>query len=157
MPDPEADRPADPATPRVRAAGGVVWRQADDTVQVLLVHRPRYDDWSMPKGKLDDGESFEDAAVREVEEETGISAALGADLGEVRYVDHKGRDKVVRWWAMEADRSRTGETDVEHLDPMDAEEVDELRWVPLDNADALLTYPLDVEVLGRFRATVGRR
>ena len=84
---------------RVRAAGGVVWRRTD-TVEVLLVHRPRYDDWSMPKGKLDDGESFEDAAVREVEEETGIRAALGEDLGEVRYVDHKGRDKVVRWWAM---------------------------------------------------------
>ena len=141
---------------RVRAAGGVVWRRTA-TVEVLLVPRPRYDDWSMPKGKLDDGESFEDAAVREVEEETGIRAALGEDLGEVRYVDHEGRDKVVRWWTMAADRERNGDMDAAQLQPMDADEVDELRWVSLADADALLTYPLDVEVMGRFRATVEPR
>ncbi|WP_341253402.1 NUDIX hydrolase [Euzebya pacifica] len=152
MPDPNDDA----HEARVRAAGGVVWRRTD-TVEVLLVHRPRYDDWSMPKGKLDDGESFEDAAVREVEEETGIRAALGEALGEVRYVDHKGRDKVVRWWAMEADRERNGDTDVTELQPMDPDEVDQLRWVSLADADALLTYPLDVEVMGRFRATVEPR
>lgn len=130
----------------VRAAGGVVWRDTADGPVVLLVHRPRYDDWSMPKGKLDDGETFEAAAVREVREETGVIADLGPDLGEVRYTDHRGRSKVVRWWAMQA----VGEAGA----PEDDEEVDELRWVGVDRAADLLSYDLDVEVLDRFRATL---
>lgn len=140
---------ADPA--EVRAAGGVVWRRsADGTVEVLLVHRPRYDDWSMPKGKLDPGEDFATAAVREVAEETGVDAALGEDLGEVRYTDHKGRPKVVRWWAMHAPDA----PDAEDLTSQDPDEVDAMRWVPLGETAAVLTYPLDIEVLSRFRATV---
>ncbi|HUG83821.1 MAG TPA: NUDIX hydrolase [Euzebya sp.] len=138
---------SDPTTPpEVRAAGGVVWRPHDlDTVHVLLVHRPRYDDWSLPKGKLDDGEDFATAAVREIAEETGVTGHLGPDLGEVRYIDHRGRPKVVRWWALEA---------VDVGPPDDTDEVDELRWLPLEAAGRLLTYPTDVEVLGRFRGTV---
>ena len=84
----------------VRAAGGVVRRRVGRLgrrhVEVILIHRPRYDDWSFPKGKLDDGEGFEAAALREVEEETGLACRLVADLGETRYADRRGREKVVR-------------------------------------------------------------
>ena len=120
----------------VRAAGGVV---LDPEGRVVLVHRPRYDDWTLPKGKLDRGESFEDAALREVEEETGLRCRLVRELPSSEYLDPKGRSKLVRYWLME----------VEH-DPgfVLNDEVDELRWVPVEEAPALLTYPRDAEILG---------
>ncbi len=120
----------------VRAAGGVV---LDPEGRVVLVHRPRYDDWTLPKGKLDRGESFEDAALREVEEETGLRCRLVRELPSSEYLDPKGRSKLVRYWLME----------VEH-DPgfVPNNEVDELRWVPVEEAPALLTYPRDAEILG---------
>jgi len=120
----------------VRAAGGVV---LDPEGRVALVHRPRYDDWTLPKGKLDRGESFEDAALREVEEETGLRCRLVRELPSSEYLDPKGRSKMVRYWLM----------DVEH-DPgfVPNNEVDELRWVPVEEAPALLTYPRDAEILG---------
>ena len=120
----------------VRAAGGVV---LDPEGRVALVHRPRYDDWTLPKGKLDRGESFEDAALREVEEETGLRCRLVRELPSSEYLDPKGRSKLVRYWLME----------VEH-DPgfVPNDEVDELRWVPVEEAPALLTYPRDAEILG---------
>lgn len=120
----------------VRAAGGVV---LDPEGRVVLVHRPRYDDWTLPKGKLDRGESFEDAALREVEEETGLRCRLVRELPSSEYLDPKGRSKLVRYWLME----------VEH-DPgfVPNDEVDELRWVPVEEAPALLTYPRDAEILG---------
>lgn len=133
--------------PEVLAAGGVVWRTRLDggPVEVLLVHRPRYDDWSLPKGKVDAGESLEEAALREVEEETGVRGRLGADLGEVRYVDSRGRDKLVRWWAIRAE-------DVpERLAAADPAEVDEVRWVALDEAAGVTRYDTDRTVLDRFR------
>ena len=68
--------------------------------EIVLVHRPKYDDWSLPKGKLDPGEGFEEAALREVEEETGLRSSLGRELGETRYNDRKGRSKLVRYWLM---------------------------------------------------------
>jgi 8-oxo-dGTP pyrophosphatase MutT (NUDIX family) len=119
----------------VEAAGGVV---LDGEGRVALVHRPRYDDWSLPKGKLDAGESFEEAALREVEEETGMRCRLAAELEPVRYRDNKGRPKLVRYWLME----------VEH-DPgfVPNDEVDDLRWVPPSEAAALLTYPHDAELM----------
>jgi 8-oxo-dGTP diphosphatase len=119
----------------VRAAGGVV---LDPEGRVALVHRPRYDDWTLPKGKLDPGESFEDAALREVWEETGLRGRLVRELPSSEYLDAKGRSKVVRYWLME----------VEH-DPgfVPNDEVDELRWVLVDEAQALLTYPRDAEIL----------
>jgi 8-oxo-dGTP diphosphatase len=120
----------------VRAAGGVV---LDDSGRVALVHRPRYDDWTLPKGKLDRGESFEDAALREVEEETGLRCRLVRELPSSEYLDAKRRSKLVRYWLME----------VEH-DPgfVPNDEVDELRWVPVDEAPALITYSRDAEILG---------
>jgi 8-oxo-dGTP diphosphatase len=126
----------------VFAAGGVVWRRGADGIEVALVHRPKYDDWSVPKGKLDPGESFEDAALREVEEETGMRCELGAFLDEVEYRDHKDREKVVRYWAMEA-----GDGDFAPHD-----EVDELRWVALEEAPSLLTYDFDRRLVERLRA-----
>ncbi len=125
----------------VSAAGGVVWRPGPPGIAVLVVHRPRYDDWSLPKGKCDDGESFEAAALREIREETGVVGELGHDLGSVTYTDHRGRSKIVRWWAVEAQRQE---------DPSDTDEVDVMRWVDPSQAHGMLTYDTDRAVLARF-------
>jgi 8-oxo-dGTP diphosphatase len=126
----------------VHAAGGLVWRRAGDRIETVLVHRPRYDDWSLPKGKLDEGESFEEAALREVEEETGLRCDLGDFLGETTYRDNKGREKLVRFWTMEAGEGEFTPDD----------EVDELRWVRLDDAAALLSYDFDRELAAKAAA-----
>ncbi len=118
---------------RIEAAGGVIIRDG----KVAVVHRDRYDDWSLPKGKLDAGESFEEAALREVLEETGLECELGRELEPVSYVDQKGRPKLVRYWLMEV----TG-GDFEAND-----EVDEMRWLPLAQAAELLSYPHDRELV----------
>ena len=110
--------------PEVAAAGGVVIREGE----VAVVHRPKYDDWSLPKGKLDPGESWEEAALREVEEETGLRCELVRELQPARYRDRKGRDTLVRWWLM---RVVEGE-----FIPND--EVDELRWLGRDEALEIL-------------------
>src|SRR5688572_5599802 len=91
----------DPEAAEVKAAGGVVWRRGPGGVEVAVVHRPKHDDWSLPKGKLDPGESWEDAALREVEEEIGMSCELGRELPSSSYTDNKGRGKVVRYWMMQ--------------------------------------------------------
>jgi 8-oxo-dGTP diphosphatase len=119
----------------IHAAGGVVLRDG----RVLLVHRPKYDDWTLPKGKLEDGESWEDGAVREVREETGLDCEAGPEAGRTFYVDHAGRDKEVRYFRMDA----AGE-------PLAQNEVDEVRWVPLADAPALLSYERDAEVVSRL-------
>ncbi len=124
--------------PEVRAAGGVVVRDGDDGTEVCLVHRPRYDDWTLPKGKLDPGESSEQAALREVEEETGLVCSLEIELASTRYSDRKGRAKIVRYWRMEVDEDPG-------FEPND--EVDELLWVGVEEATELLTYPRDAELL----------
>lgn len=117
----------------VNAAGGVVVRDG----RVCVVHRTRYDDWSLPKGKLDDGESFEAAALREVWEETGLRCRLGRELTPVRYTV-KGRPKLVRYWVMEVEEDAG-------LEPND--EVDEIRWVRPGAAETLLTYAHDRELV----------
>jgi 8-oxo-dGTP diphosphatase len=116
----------------IRAAGGVVVRNG----RIAVVHRPRYDDWSLPKGKLDPGESWEQAALREIEEETGLRCELGEELEPARYLS-KGRPKTVRWWRMSV---------VEELGHDPDEEVDELRWLTPGEAVALLTYEHDREL-----------
>ena len=118
-------------TARVEAAGGVV---LDGEGRVAVVHRPRYDDWSLPKGKLDAGETFEEAALREVSEETGLRARLSRELPSVEYHDNKGRPKVVRYWVLEVE---------EDTGFVANDEVDELRWVETEEAIALLTYERD--------------
>lgn len=129
---------------RVRAAGGVVVREGADGPELALVHRPRYDDWSLPKGKLEPDESFEDGALREVEEETGFACELGEELSPVRYRDRKGRKKVVRYWQM---RPLAGEFAVN-------EEVDELRWLPPKQARRLLDYEHDRELVKELSARI---
>jgi len=116
----------------VKAAGGVIVRDGC----VLLVHRPRYDDWTLPKGKLDVGESWQEGARREVEEETGLRCDPGDEVGRSHYLDQHGRSKEVRYYRMEA----RGE-------PMAQNEVDEVRWVLLVDAPSLLSYDRDVEIL----------
>ena len=119
----------------VQAAGGAVTRNArDGTLEVLVVHRPRYDDWSLPKGKLEPGESFEEAARREIEEETGVQVELGAALPTTDYVDRHGRPKVVHYWRM----TPVGETAWQPND-----EVDETRWITVAEAGTLLSYEHD--------------
>lgn len=132
----------------IRAAGGVVWRRVasgpdDDGVEVALVHRPQYDDWSLPKGKLAPGEPEVEGAVREVLEETGHHVRVGRPLGETRYekvVGKLSRPKVVRWWAMQASGGAFTPT----------REVDDLRWLPLAEAEQLLTRDTDRALLRRF-------
>ena len=132
----------------IRAAGGLLWRRngrtkAVDEIEVVLIHRPRYDDWSLPKGKLEPGETAFEAALREVWEETGYHALPGRSLGKVRYLKSSRngvRPKVTSFWAMSAG---TGS-----FEP--GSEVDRIRWTPLAEARELLTYPTDREILGRF-------
>jgi len=130
----------DPEAAEVKASGGVVWRRAPGgAVELVVVHRPRYDDWSLPKGKVDPGESWEEAALREVEEEVGLRCRLGDELPPVAYRDNKGRAKAVRYWLMEPEDSRARFT------PND--EVDEMRWLEVAAAAALLSYPHDAELV----------
>ena len=129
----------------VQAAGGVVWRRsAGGGLEVLAVHRPRYDDWSLPKGKLADGETHEAAALREVEEETGLRCALGPELPSTSYRDRQGRDKVVRYWAMMPVDGEFSPTD----------EVDALRWLAVDQAGDALSYDRDRPLLAALAAAL---
>jgi 8-oxo-dGTP pyrophosphatase MutT (NUDIX family) len=127
----------------VRAAGGLVVQDG----RVLLVHRPRYDDWTFPKGKCALGEPYEDCALREVREETGLRCALADPLPATEYVDSKGRPKRVHWWRMSV-------VDGE-FEPND--EVDEIRWCTPSEAAALLSYERDIELLAKAApSTTGR-
>jgi 8-oxo-(d)GTP phosphatase len=138
-----APRVMEPTAADVLAAGAVLWRPGTHGVEIALVHRPKYDDWSLPKGKLDSGETMPFAAVREIGEETGQAARLGPLLGDVRYAVADG-GKLVRYWAAEA---RGGE-----FTP--GAETDELRWLDPVRAAELLSYPHDRDILHRF-AEVG--
>jgi len=120
----------------VRAAGGLVVRRGAHGDEVLLVHRPRYDDWTYPKGKVDPGETDEDAARREVEEETGFRCALEAELPSTSYIDARGRPKIVRYWRMRVVDGEFAENN----------EVDQVEWLSPDAARARLTYERDREL-----------
>jgi 8-oxo-dGTP diphosphatase len=127
----------------VRAAGGVVLRRGPaGKLETVLVHRPAYDDWTLPKGKLLKGETEEDAAVREVEEETGLRCELGRELGTTAYRDAQGRQKTARYWEMTPIRGKLAPTN----------EVDDARWVGVENAADLLTYARDRELLAKLGA-----
>jgi 8-oxo-dGTP pyrophosphatase MutT (NUDIX family) len=131
-------------TQTVRAAGGVVARRRQDgEVEVVVVHRPKYDDWTFPKGKALRGESDEACAVREVEEETGLVCELVHELGATTYRDSRGREKRVRYWAMRPVGGRFAGTG----------EVDVVRWLPPAEAGVILSYDRDLEVLASFLAT----
>ena len=125
----------------IEAAGGVVLRGDGDDVEVLVVHRVRHQDWSLPKGKLDPGEEAQAAAVREVEEETGVRCAPGPELPDSIY-PIPGDLKHVRWFLMNAVSG-----DPKHREP--DREVDDVRWVPVHEAPDLLTYDRDVSLLRR--------
>jgi 8-oxo-dGTP pyrophosphatase MutT (NUDIX family) len=121
----------------VRAGGGAVWRRGSAGLEVVLVHRPHYDDWTLPKGKVDSGETDEDAARREVQEEASVEVELGSELPAVHYVDHKGRPKVARYWTMTV-VSGTVAAD---------NEIDRAEWFPWARARDLLSYERDHPVL----------
>jgi len=123
----------------VRAAGGVVVHDTTGGRSVLLVHRSKYDDWTFPKGKAEGDETDEACALREVEEETTLRCRLIRPLPSTRYVDARGRPKLVRWWLMHP----LGDPDAAAA----SNEVDEIRWLPPDEARSLLTYRRDQDLL----------
>ena len=125
----------------VRAAGGVLQRRIRNQNCVLVVHRPAYDDWSLPKGKADGDETDEQTAIREVHEETGHECKLGTAITTSHYVDRKGRPKRVRWYRMESLTDHG-------FEPND--EIDEIRWVPFQEALVLLSYDRERDVLAHF-------
>jgi 8-oxo-dGTP diphosphatase len=128
----------------IRAAGAVLWRQlSEDLVQVALIHRPRYDDWSFPKGKVEDGESDIACAHREVLEETGFQSLFGPELQTVQYLVGDTQ-KIVRYWSAEAIGESTGVHDVE--------EVDQIVWFTIQDAYEKLSRPGDQDVLRSFES-----
>lgn len=130
--------------PEVRAAGCALWRpsRGPDGIDVALVHRPKWQDWSLPKGKLQRDESEREAAVREVLEETGMVCELGPELATLRYPDAQGRSKTVRYWAAEATSGAF----------FPNREVSLLLWLPPEDACARVTREQDAELI---RALVG--
>jgi 8-oxo-(d)GTP phosphatase len=130
----------------VLAAGAVCWREgADGVVEILLVHRTQHQDTSLPKGKVDPGETLPQTAVREIAEETGLAIGLGAPLGDVDYVLPSGRPKRVSYWAAAVDDDAIANSTFAAND-----EIERLSWMTLADARGVLSYPHDVDVIDRF-------
>lgn len=136
----------------VLAAGAVCWRRKSGRLEVLVISRPSHQDVSLPKGKVDEGESLPEAAVREVREETGFQVTLGVPLGTTDYVLPNGRDKVVQYWAAEVPATELARG---RFTPND--EVDRMEWVSLTRARRMLSYERDGDVLQRFAAMAAAR
>jgi len=132
----------DNSTELVQAAGGLLIRRQAGRLEIALVHRPIHQDWSYPKGKLEEGETFEEAAQREVFEETGFVCRLLRFIGHTEYIDRKGRPKVVAYWVMSAEGGSFEAND----------EVDELRWLDITTAGPQLTYERDRDLLAAMSA-----
>jgi len=136
------------AKPDISAAGGVVVRRDEEgRTRVAVIHRPKYGDWSLPKGKLEKGEGWQEAALREVKEEIGYECEPGPELPHVSYLDRKARRKLVRYWLMEPVQGE--------FKPHD--EVDELRWLTRGEAVELLTYPHDEDLVRKALRRYRRR
>jgi 8-oxo-dGTP diphosphatase len=134
--------------PDITAAGGVVLKRAGGRARIAVIHRPKYMDWSLPKGKLEQGEDWLEAALREVEEEIGYRCEASVELPSVSYLDRKARRKLVRYWLMSPLEGG--------FEPHG--EVDELRWLTRREADGLLTYDHDRELVRKaLRVDRGRR
>ena len=124
------------STDIIRAAGALLWQGPPERRLIAVIHRDRYDDWTLPKGKLKKGESWQEAALREIKEETGYDARILGFAGAVAY-EVKGRPKIVRYWHM-----------VAQGEPSELEnEVDELVWLPVEQAIARVQYPLEKALL----------
>lgn len=133
-------------TPPVLAAGAVCWREgADGAVEILLVHRTQHRDCSIPKGKVDPGETLPETAVREIAEETGLLVGLGVPLGVVEYTLPNGRPKQVSYWA-----ARVGELAQANSTFASNDEIERLSWMTVPAAREALSYPHDVDIVDRF-------
>ncbi|HEU0207246.1 MAG TPA: NUDIX domain-containing protein [Pseudolysinimonas sp.] len=137
--------PSDVSSSAVLAAGAVCWRETKRGVEILLVYRTQHRDTSLPKGKVDPGETLPETAVREIAEETGLVVALGPPLGVVEYPLPSGRDKVVYYWAAEVVESAIANSTFAAND-----EIESLHWMSPADARAALSYPHDVDIVDRF-------
>jgi 8-oxo-dGTP diphosphatase len=135
--------------PPVLAAGAICWRIVDGKVKILLVHRGDRADVSLPKGKVDPGETLPETAVREIAEETGLAVHLGAPLGTVDYVLPNGRDKVVYYWSAEVSAHSLLAA---RFTPNN--EIAALEWASIPKARKKLSFPHDIAVVDRFEARV---
>ncbi|MCR2817384.1 NUDIX hydrolase [Microbacterium sp. zg.Y1090] len=133
----------------VYAAGGVVWRVVDGKLRVLLIHRTRYRDVTLPKGKVDPGEALAETAVREIHEETGIRVSLGVALGVSRYVLPSKKQKIVHYWSAQAT-----EPAIRASEFVPNKEIAALEWVSVKKARSMLSYPVDIEILDGFARLV---
>ncbi|MXW41977.1 MAG: NUDIX hydrolase [Acidimicrobiia bacterium] len=134
----------------ILGGGGFITRQffgdlSSNTLEVLMVHRPKHQDWSLPAGKLDRGEDLAECALREVHEETGYVCELGRELGSVDYLDQRGRMHQVHYWEMDVvDGSFAPNSEVDHI-----------MWVPLEEASDYFSNPRDVQILNIFMTLAG--